>query len=177
MAWTVPIWIAAFFFGIGISAAEPLKNEVGIAVKTCDAGVTDRLNGGPHRATRTIEDPTTGERWAVKQNSIHPEWPSRLVPIPEEITGMCLSLARNGAGSGRRSATSTLPVVVHSGDVLAAVEDTAAWHAELQGTALTSGTVGESILVRLRVGNRIVRVRIAAAGRALLEDKERGGYR
>ena len=67
--------------------------------------------------------------------------------------------------------------MVHSGDVLTAVEDTAAWHAEFQGTALSSGTVGESILVRLRVGNRVVRVRIAATGRALLEDEERGGYR
>src|SRR4051794_9311216 len=118
MAWTVPIWIAALVFGTVFATAEPRRDrEAKCSAEGSEAAVTNSSKHDRTGATRTIENPATRERWVVEQNSMHPEWPARLVPVPEEIAGrcLCLSLARNGAGIGRRNAASTLPVMVHSG--------------------------------------------------------------
>jgi len=60
-------------------------------------------------------------------------------------------------------------VIVHKGDVLVISEDTATLHAEFDGFALSNGSLGDSISVRLRFAATVVRARITEQRRAVLE--------
>ena len=60
----------------------------------------------------------------------------------------------------------SLPIV-HRGEALVMSEDTLTLHAEFEATALSDGARGESIMVRLRLGGKIVRANVSAPGRVV----------
>jgi hypothetical protein len=57
------------------------------------------------------------------------------------------------------------------------VDDGWRMHAELRAVALSGGRAGDSIAVRLRVGDRIVRARVYSPVRAVLAVETDEGHR
>jgi flagella basal body P-ring formation protein FlgA len=47
------------------------------------------------------------------------------------------------------------------------VEDTQSWHVEMEAVALTPGSPGDSIMVRLRIGGKVTRATVISKRRAV----------
>ena len=112
-------------------------------------------------AMSVLDDPANGDRWVLERNSKHPGGPGRLVRM-------------EGESAGKREDASTRPVVViRAGDRVMVEESTAAVEARLEGMALSSAASGGAVMVRLRVGGRMVEAVAVRPGHVKLAGKVR----
>ena len=122
-----------------------------------------------YRAIRVVEDRGTGRRWLLLQDLEHPSAPARLYPWSSQFP--CAHLFAEGSQS--RSPENTQNVsfpVIHAGDALLLSEHTRIADAELEGTALTSAALGETLTVRLKFGRRTLKAIATAPGRAAVSE-------
>ncbi len=120
-----------------------------------------------YRAICTIEDPGTRQRWILLQNLVRPAAPALLVQRPRNFS--CVRFSPQGSESHSQpdSESRSLPVI-HAGDYLILSEHTRFLDAELEAIALQPAAIGDSLTVRLKFGDRILRVIATAPGRAAL---------
>lgn len=131
--WQLGVAVAALFIHLTAAEAGPVL----------DAG---------HRAMRTIDDASTGERWALERVPDHPGGPGRMVKIAS------VAVPRDGK-----------PVpVIRVGDSVLVEEKTNVATLRLQGVALTSANRGSRVMVRLKVGGWLVRAVAEERGKARL---------
>jgi len=104
------------------------------------------------RIVRQIDDPHTGGRWVLLRDERHPGGPGRLV------------LAAGPTASGPRPAQA--PAAIRAGDRLVVEEHTARAEAWLEADALAPAQAGSAVLVRLRIGGKVLRVLALGPGRA-----------
>ena len=116
------------------------------------------------RATRVIVDPGTHQGWLLERNVSRPASPARLVPVSCDFS---CRFRESGHGSALNQEQTQLPIV-HAGDALILVERTRVSEARLEATALSSGSPGEAIKVRLKIGGHTLLAIPTAPGRAML---------
>jgi hypothetical protein len=107
------------------------------------------------RAVREIEDPSSGLRWYLLRDPMHPGAPGRLTPFP--IHGDLAAQALVEPLSR--------PIVL-AGDRLIVEDRTAVLSAHLEAVALRPAHKGQVIEARLT--GKAIRVQILGAGRARL---------
>ena len=66
------------------------------------------------------------------------------------------------------------PTLVRANDTVAISEENSVLHVRLEGIALSNGSEGEEIKVRLRLSGRVVRVRVSARSKASLIQEANG---
>jgi len=124
-----------------------------------------------------IQDPALHQGWRVVRIANHPEWPARLQRVSEGAVDCSQSNEADGVLPARTPAASLTPPIVHSGDVLVISEETAVLRGEFDAIALSNAGPGDAIRVRLRFADKVVRVRVTAKGRAVLDRGSREVYR
>ena len=102
---------------------------------------------------RIIDDPSTHQRWLLTRNLDRPEAPGTLIPASPES-----SLSPIAAGACEthlkiESERKRVPIL-RGGETLVLVEHTPTSDARLEAIALSGAAVGETLMVRLRIGGR-----------------------
>lgn len=109
-----------------------------------------------------IDDPHTGIRWLLMRDAANAGGPGRLVRIGHAGSG-----AKGGTRGGASGAARLRPLI-HAGDALIVEEHTAVVDAWLEAVALGPAAAGAECRARLKIGGKVVRVVVLAAGRAEL---------
>jgi hypothetical protein len=117
---------------------------------------------------REIDDPNGGARWLLSRDLSHPGGPGELTQ-----TGGSSTHAERSRSKGFPAGTLTA-AVIHVGDRLILEEHSAVVEGRLEAVALGPAAVGSALRVRLTIGDKVVRARALAAGRAVLQT-ETGG--
>ena len=147
------------------AGAQAAPNGNGASsVLGCETGISAVANRTEARAMRIIEDPATHRRWVLERNSDHPAGPGLLIPVRGD--GSCCFCSIEETPS-RRTGFQIQPIV-HAGDALVLVEDARNWHAEMEAVALSYGSPGDSIMVRLRIGGKVTRATVVSRTRAVV---------
>jgi len=117
--------------------------------------------GASHeRLVKVIDDPSTGARWLLYEDTGHPSWPARLVAAPpEQATKSQNALRREASADGAR-------VAIHAGDRLTVEEHTPVADSKLSAVALGQARKGEELEVRLEIGGRVVKAVAEGTGQA-----------
>ena len=138
--------------------------------------LTSKVDAGS-RERKIIRDPASGMSWRVATDPLHPEWPAKLLEISNEDSCGVRSagLLREDRESGMAKAAQS--PTVRAGDWLRVLQDTRVVHAEFNAMALSKGWPGDSIKVRLRLGGKVMRVKLTAQGQALLMGDDREANR
>ena len=153
------------------AGAERVSNGNGSArAEVCEADVSEIANHHGFRAMRIIEDPATHQRWLLERNVDHPARPALLTPITGDRSCSVRSFQQREKRDMGHGSQVLLPMV-HAGDALVVVEDTQAWHVEMDAVALTYGSPGDSIMVRLRIGGKVTRATVISRGRAVAANR------
>jgi hypothetical protein len=125
------------------------------------AGTPASPTGGP---VREIDDPHTGQRWLLYRDSSHPGGPGRLVQAgSESVLGRVIE-----AQTGSAVAAGEPPVILRAGDRVILEESTPRVEARLEAVALGPALEGAAVLVRLKLGGRIVSAVAVAPGRVAM---------
>jgi len=146
--------------------AAPSRNGAS-SVLGCEADISVIANRTRLGAMRMIEDPATHRRWQLERNPDHPAGPGLLTPVRGD--GSCCVCSMEET-PGRWTGLKIQPTV-HAGDVLVVVEDARNWHAEMEAVALSYGSQGDSIMVRLRIGGKVTRATVVSRTRAVAANK------
>jgi hypothetical protein len=150
------------------AGAQPVLNVSGsTSVLGCEADVSKVANRPGFHAVRIIVDPATQRRWLLERNTEHPARPALLTPVKADGSCCVCSIEQT---TGRRNGLQIQPTV-RAGDALVVVEDAPAWHAEMEAVALSYGSPGDSILVRLRIGGKVARATVISRTRAVAANK------
>ena len=150
------------------AGTQPVPNVNGsTSILGCEADDSKAADRPGFHAVRIIADPSTHRRWLLERNTEHPAWPALLTPVNGD--GSCCGCSIEET-SGRRSKLQIQPTV-RAGDVLVVVEDARAWHAEMEAVALSYGSPGDSIMVRLRIGGKVARATVVSRTRAVAANK------
>ena len=105
-------------------------------------------SAGQRGTAREFVDGSTGMRWVLVKDSLHPGGPGRLI-------------AEDSAPAKRQ-------IVIHAGDAVLVEEHSERVDLRLQAVALYPAAAGEVIPVRLRTIGKVIQVRASAPGRAEL---------
>jgi hypothetical protein len=116
------------------------------------------------------EDPSTGDRWLLVPNPIHPEGPTRWVRVQSLASDKQGHPTGAGRGNGL-TRNAAHPMVIHSGDKVIVEEHSAVVDARLEAVALGAAARGGELRVRLEVGGQVVPVVALEPGRVLLAPK------
>ena len=172
MRWLGQIVVVSIAMGLVQLRAETLKPGDSRLKQSCGFDTAKARSNGGAWPVRVIQDPAIHRNWRIERDSHHPEWPARFVQISDDQFN-CAGATGPVEIPGSSVAAVNLPsLIVHKGDVLVISEDTAALHAEFDGFALSNGALGDSIRVRLRFAERVLRARITEQGRAVLDPEE-----
>lgn len=148
------------------AGAESVANGNGSTPgSVCEAEFSELASRPGFHAMRIIEDSATHGRWVLERNVDHPAWPAVLTPIVGDVSRRVCPFGQREMPN-RRPASKALVPIVHVGDALVVVEDARAWHAEMEAVALTFGSPGDSIMVRMRIGGLVTRATVVSKGRA-----------
>ena len=110
---------------------------------------TDLVQQSGKRVIGYLDDSLLPKRWAILRDDAHPEAPRTLVP-----TGSPSAAIKN---SGKiKSPTAGQQNVVHAGDRLTVLDDSATLHLQLAAVAVENAMQGETLRVRLVQGNAIL---------------------
>jgi hypothetical protein len=145
---------------LALNGNESARPEV------CGADVSETANHPGFRAMRIIEDPATHRRWLLERNVDHPARPALLTAITRDRSCSVRSFQQREKRDMGHGSQVLLPMV-HAGDALVVVEDTQSWHVEMEAVALTPGSPGDSIMVRLRIGGKVTRATVISKRRAV----------
>ncbi len=159
---------------------RPASNGLQIAAASSEAAA-----GPAGEVVGEIDDPHTGDQWALVRDPVHPAGPGRLVLVrgPEMGPGMGAERGHSSAGPrdpGRQpaepaaTATNRTPLrpVIRAGDALIVEERTAVVEARLQAVALGPAIKGAVFKARLKIGGKVVRAVAVAAGHAVFAPDE-----
>jgi hypothetical protein len=150
------------------AGAQPVPNVNGSrSVSGSEAAVSESANRPGFRAIRIIEDPAIHRRWLLELNVDHPAWPALLTPVTGDGSCCVCSIEET---PGRQGGLQIKPTV-RAGDGLVVVVDARAWHAEMEAVALMNGSLGDSIMVRLRIGGKVTRATVISKDRAISASK------
>lgn len=153
------------FVALAICAQGAVRgNEPG----SCDAKNPDLSITQGFRAVRVIEDPASHRRWLIEQNLERPDWPARVIQVPQGLS--CWNDTRRSDQAEKRNGLDRSKRVVQAGETLRIVEESPVFRADLEAVALKNGGRGDWISARLRIGGKVVRAIVAAPGRAVLVD-------
>lgn len=111
---------------------------------------------------REIDDPSSGTRWLLYRNPVHPGGPGRLVPLGGVYPA---SFPRDSAFAAERP-------IIRTGDHVILEESTPVLDARLSATALNPAPAGGPLRVRLDLGGQIVAATAVAPGRVALVQPE-----
>jgi len=131
------------------------------------------------QAIREIDDPSTGERWVLSGDDLHPGGPGRWTRISPQISPQVsqgLSARFRSSGVGNEAARARArALVIHSGDEVTVEEHTAVADARLQAVALAAAAAGERLRARLNVGGKIIEAVALGRGRAVFASERGAG--
>jgi hypothetical protein len=113
------------------------------------------------RLVRVMDDPSTGARWLLYEDTEHPGRPGKLIAVSLEQAAGSQAFSRTGEADRAR-------VAVHAGDLLTVEEHTPVADSTLAAVALGQAREGEELEVRLKIGGRVVKAVAEGAGRARL---------
>ncbi len=109
-----------------------------------------------------MDDPSTGARWLLYEDTEHPGRPGKLIAVTLEQAAGSQAFSRTGEAADRAR------VAVHAGDRLTVEEHTPVADSTLAAVALGQAREGEGLEVRLKIGGRVVKAVAEGAGRARL---------
>jgi hypothetical protein len=109
---------------------------------------------------REIDDPRNGDRWLLVRGDSHPGGPGLLLLVS--------AVQNKTRQAGPEPAA---PPIIRTGDRVIVEENTAAVEARLEAVALNPAWPGSLFNVRLTVGGKVLRVRAAGPGRAVLQQE------
>ena len=164
---TIAYALFAFLQTLSAGAQAAPNGNGASSVLGCEAGISAAANRTGLGATRIIEDPATHRRWQLERNPDHPAGPGLLTPV--RGVGSCCVCSVEETRRERRGLQ--IQPTVHAGDVLVLVEDAQNWHAEMEAVALSFGSPGDSIMVRLRIGGKVTRATVVSKTRAVVANK------
>jgi hypothetical protein len=124
---------------------------------------------------REIDDPNTGDRWALVRDPVHRERPGRLVLLAgpgKGLSGASTKDPDQPAASSAKPMPPLLLPVIHAGDQLMVEEHTAVVEIRLQAVALGPAAKGAVFQARLKLGGKVVRAVAVARGRAVFAPEE-----
>ena len=114
------------------------------------------------RLLRVIDDPSTGSRWLLYEDTEHPGRPAKLVQV-------ALEEGKTGPLSPRRKEAEVRSLIrIHAGDRLTIEEHTPVADSALAAVALGQAREGEEFAVRLEIGGRVLKAVAEGPGRARL---------
>lgn len=111
---------------------------------------TDALQQSGKRVVGYLDDSLLPRRWAILKDDTHPEAPRTLVPAGSS------SAAVKQPGGIKASNAGTRQNVVHAGDQLTLLDDSATLHLQLAAVAIENAMQGEQLRVRLVQGGAIL---------------------
>jgi len=122
-------------------------------------------------AMREIDDPSTGERWVLSGDRIHPGGPGRWICI-----AMCAPARATARWNGSQGASAPArALVIHAGDELIIEEHTAVADARLEAVAVGSAASGAGFRARLKIGGKVVEAVALEPGRAVFAPQKGAG--
>lgn len=111
---------------------------------------------------RVFDDASTGTRWLLERDAMHPGGPGRLIRVE----------ARAGLVKGGQVAIRQV-TVVRAGERVIAEERTAVLEARLEAVALGPAAAGGALQVRLTIGGRVLAAVAVDAGHVRLVEEAR----
>jgi hypothetical protein len=147
---------------LAVAALRPGPTLAGGASLEPEGGVASG------RLLRVIDDPSTGARWLLYEDTQHPGGPARLVEVAlkEVKTGWSSSPTKESDKVSR--------FCIHAGDRLTVEEHTPIADSNLAAVALGQAGKGEALEVRLVIGGRVVKAVAEEPGRARLRGESGG---
>ena len=110
---------------------------------------TDVVQQSGKRVVGYLDDSLLPKRWAILRDDAHPEAPRTLVPAGS-------SSAAVKSHGGIRMPVAGRQNVVHAGDQLILLDDSATLHLQLAAVAIENAMEGETLRVRLVQGGAIL---------------------
>jgi len=101
------------------------------------------------RVVGYLDDSLLPKRWAILRDDAHPEAPRTLVPAGPQSALVKRPGGIKTQAAGQRS-------VVHAGDRLTLLDDSATLHLQLAAVAIENAMQGETLRVRLVQGGAIL---------------------
>ena len=147
-----------------------------LAITTSGQAVTaNQTQNGVYREGiyREIDDLHTGDRWLLMRDGNNPAGPGRMVLVSKTVSG---SGQPSGQPSGPGGSLETKPsmAVIHRGDSLIVIEETAVLSEQLEAVALESAAQGSIFQVRLKLGGLTYRAVATGPGRARFSEGQGG---
>lgn len=142
--------------------------------KSGDTMTADSQRRAEKCETCIFELSATRRQWCVERNGDHPAWPSRLKLIPGDVSCRQLAQVSRRINNLQMAEADGRPTLVRANDTVAISEENSVLHVRLEGIALSNGSEGEEIKVRLRLSGRVVRVRVSARSKASLIQEANG---
>ncbi len=118
---------------------------------------------------RVIDDRTTGDRWLLVRDTVHPEGPGKMVRVKSPFEIANRDDSNPGRGPVGVAAVKTAPPAIRAGDRVIVEEHSPAVDARFEAVALGSAAIGSELPVQLKIGGKIVAVMALGTGRAELE--------
>lgn len=168
----VSLWGVSLFCALALPLqAQNATETVTRTLKITTSGQSALQGSAPGNIYREIDDPHTGDRWLVVRDSNNPAGPGRMVQVSKAATA---SGAGPASSSGSNLETKSSLPVIHSGDSLIVIEETAAVSEQLEAVALESAAQGSIFEVRLNIGGRTYRAVATGPGRARFSEGQGG---
>jgi hypothetical protein len=111
---------------------------------------TDVLQQSGKRVVGYLDDSLLPKRWAIVRDDEHPEAPRTLVPVASPLAAV------KHPGAMKPATAHPQQNVVHAGDRLTLLDDSATLHLQLAAVAIENAVEGEQLRVRLVQGGAIL---------------------
>jgi len=112
---------------------------------------------------REIDDPSNGNHWLLVRNADHPAGPGLLLLVS---AGRILPVQ-----AGPRLSVEPILPVIRTGDRVVVEENTPLVEARLEAVAMSPGTTGSTLNLRLNIGGKVIRAVVTGPGRAILQEE------
>ncbi len=116
---------------------------------------------------RELDDPSTGNRWLLARDAVHPEGPGRWQLVAARKAGDKTAATLTGASLAAQAVDATALPVIHAGDEVSVAEHSAVIDATLQGVALGSAAAGAEFRARLKIGGKVIDAVALESGHAV----------
>ncbi|MBS1803012.1 MAG: flagella basal body P-ring formation protein FlgA [Acidobacteria bacterium] len=167
MSRSVTSWAALIFIALPSLVASQ-RHEPGDQMQPRSGIVSVAEILVKQRDPRRCEGAASCVRWCLERDGDHPAWPPklRLVPADESCPHPASRAFR--INSSQAAGVERRPSLVRVNDVLTLSEDTFSLRVSLEGVALSDGTEGDEIRVRLPISGKVMRACVIAKKRARL---------
>jgi len=166
------VLLSALVAIVSAATAQTATDKIA-RLKAPDAIKQPRREVRQYQTMRIIDDPGTGTKWVVERDVRHPSGPEEMVLVSDGGR----SVASRDEHQGNQNSQKLRRPIIHSGDLVIAIEKGNVLDASFEGVAVSSAGSGEPVIVRLKIGGHTFEGIAIEPGRVRLLPETTGAHR